>query len=67
MIVTAQLHTKLSTSPTEPGSSFRAYLTVYSPDGSLSKGKISSGEHVHFFAIENVLPLQTRVKTTEGK
>ena len=60
IIVTTLLHTELSTSPTEPGSSFRAYFTVYSPDGSLSKGKISSGEHVHFFAIENVLPSQTQ-------
>lgn len=60
IIVTTLLHTELSTSPTEPGSSFRAYFTVYSPDGSLSKGKTSSGEHVHFFAIEQVLPSQTQ-------
>lgn len=59
IIVTTLLHTEFSTSPTEPGSSFRAYFTFYSPDGSVSKGKISSGEHVHFFAIENVLPPQT--------
>lgn len=45
-------------SPTEPGSAFRVCFTVYSPDGSLSNRKISSGEHVRVFAIGNVLPSQ---------
>lgn len=58
--MTILLHTELSTSPTEPGSSFRVCFTVYSPDGSLPKGKISSGEHVLCFAIENVLPSGTQ-------
>lgn len=66
--LTALLPTELSPSPTESGSSFRAYFTAYSPDGSLPKGKISSGEHVHFFYYWKYSALtDTRDESPEGK
>lgn len=63
--VPTPLHTELSTPPTEPESSPRARFTGYSPDDSLSKGKLSSSEHVHILPLK-MFCLQTQ-QTREGK